>query len=655
MPNSHPQLHPKYRPDIDGLRAIAVLSVVGFHAFPEWISGGFIGVDIFFVISGFLISTIIFENLDKGDFSISDFYSRRIRRIFPALALILFFCYGFGWLYLLSDDFALLGKHIAGGAGFSANIVLWNESGYFNKAADVKPLLHLWSLGIEEQFYLVWPILLWALSKCRINIKVIIILITLASFVANINLVTSNPVASFYSPLARFWELSIGAALAYILLYKKDLANSLRINNDAMSIIGIGFCITSGLLLSKTSLFPGWWALLPTLGSTFIIFSGPQAWINKNILSSRVLVWFGLISFPLYLWHWPLLSFAYITVGEVSPYMRIFLVALAIALAWVTYQFIERPIRLGGRNVLKVTSLVFLLLLVGFLGFNSFDRKGLEFRNRMLLEQATTYSFDKVVTQRQRTCFLMDIGDELTNFSKKCIRTDKPIKLVLWGDSVGGSLYPGFSYLEGVDNRIGVTQFTAAGCGGSLPTKTQSAFCTQANKLAISEILKLKPNLVIISKAWDPGPTWTSKEVNSLPTSPDFEAAKKTIEILRSENIPVLILGPTPRWTQDLSRLIYRYWKVNHTLPLVFYGKYLDMYPPFVDSALDKFSKENNAMYYSPYRRFCNNDGCMMIVPGEDKAPVAFDEFHVTAAAAIYVVQGLQNDILSKYFEIGHK
>ena len=178
MPNSHPQLHPKYRPDIDGLRAIAVLSVVGFHAFPEWISGGFIGVDIFFVISGFLISTIIFENLDKGDFSISDFYSRRIRRIFPALALILFFCYGFGWLYLLSDDFALLGKHIAGGAGFSANIVLWNESGYFNKAADVKPLLHLWSLGIEEQFYLVWPILLWALSKCRINIKVIIILIT---------------------------------------------------------------------------------------------------------------------------------------------------------------------------------------------------------------------------------------------------------------------------------------------------------------------------------------------------------------------------------------------------------------------------------------------------------------------------------------------
>ena len=139
----HPQLHPKYRPDIDGLRAIAVLSVVAFHAFPEWISGGFIGVDIFFVISGYLISTILFENLDKDVFSFSDFYSRRIRRIFPALALVLFTCYGFGWLYLLSDDFAFLGKHIAGGAGFLSNLFLWNESGYFDGSANTKPLLHL--------------------------------------------------------------------------------------------------------------------------------------------------------------------------------------------------------------------------------------------------------------------------------------------------------------------------------------------------------------------------------------------------------------------------------------------------------------------------------------------------------------------------------
>jgi peptidoglycan/LPS O-acetylase OafA/YrhL len=161
MPNNfqHPQIHPKYRPDIDGLRAIAVLSVVAFHAFPEWITGGFIGVDIFFVISGYLISTILFENLEKGCFSFVDFYSRRIRRIFPALLLVLTSCYLAGWFTLLADEYMQLGKHMAGGASFLSNFFLWNESGYFDNIADTKPLLHLWSLGIEEQFYIFWPLM----------------------------------------------------------------------------------------------------------------------------------------------------------------------------------------------------------------------------------------------------------------------------------------------------------------------------------------------------------------------------------------------------------------------------------------------------------------------------------------------------------------
>src|SRR5260370_40148903 len=153
--------HPKYRPDIDGLRAVAVLLVVGFHAFPDWVKGGFIGVDIFFVISGFLISTIIFENLERNSFSFIAFYSRRIRRIFPALLVVLIAAFAIGRFTLLPDEYRQLGKHIAGGAGFVANFVLWNESGYFDRAAETKPLPHLWSLGIEEQFYIVFPLLLW--------------------------------------------------------------------------------------------------------------------------------------------------------------------------------------------------------------------------------------------------------------------------------------------------------------------------------------------------------------------------------------------------------------------------------------------------------------------------------------------------------------
>ena len=166
-PHSEHLTHPQYRPDIDGLRAIAVLSVVGFHVFPYWINGGFIGVDIFFVISGFLISTIIIGSLERNSFSFVEFYARRIKRIFPALLLVLSACFVFGWFALLADEYKQLGKHIAGAASFILNFLLWNESGYFDTTAETKPLLHLWSLGIEEQFYIIWPFFLWFAWKQR--------------------------------------------------------------------------------------------------------------------------------------------------------------------------------------------------------------------------------------------------------------------------------------------------------------------------------------------------------------------------------------------------------------------------------------------------------------------------------------------------------
>ena len=155
----------KYRPDVDGLRAIAVLAVVGFHAFPALAPGGFVGVDVFFVISGFLISGIIFSALERDRFSFLDFYARRVRRIFPSLIIVLAAAYGAGWFLFYADRYAELSKHIAGGAGFIANFVLWREAGYFDGASDTKPLLHLWSLGVEEQFYLVWPLLAWLAWK----------------------------------------------------------------------------------------------------------------------------------------------------------------------------------------------------------------------------------------------------------------------------------------------------------------------------------------------------------------------------------------------------------------------------------------------------------------------------------------------------------
>lgn len=322
-------IHPTYRPDIDGLRAIAVLLVVVFHAFPNQLPGGFIGVDVFFIISGYLISTIILENLQAQNFSFSTFYARRIKRIFPALLLVLLVCYGFGWFALLADEYKQLGKHMAGGAGFVANFVFWREAGYFDNAADTKPLLHLWSLGIEEQFYMVWPVLLWAAYKKKWNVLLSIVGVGLVSFVWSVKASYGHSVQAFYAPWTRFWELLCGSFLAWSSLHKKRLGTHLAptthgrwrwiehllarsllpehsILRQVQSILGVLFIGVATYLLSKEAHFPGFWALLPTLGAVFIIAAGPQAWINRVILSNRLFVWVGLISYPLYLWHYPL-------------------------------------------------------------------------------------------------------------------------------------------------------------------------------------------------------------------------------------------------------------------------------------------------------------------------------------------------------------
>lgn len=383
--------HPKYRPDIDGLRAIAVLAVVAFHAFPSWIRGGFIGVDVFFVISGYLISTIIFENLDKGTFSFSEFYARRIRRIFPALILVLAACFAFGWFALLADEYKQLGKHITAGAGFISNFVLWNEVGYFDNSSETKPLLHLWSLGIEEQFYIVWPLLLWFAWKRKFNLLTITILVVIASFALNIKGIKQDAVATFYSPQTRFWELLCGSLLAWFTLYKNDAFTDTKTKIDGwlssiiyrekqvlggkslsnvLSFIGLFLLAYGFWRINKELKFPGKWALVPVVGAVLIITAGSKAWINRIVLSNKLSVWFGLISFPLYLWHWPLLSFARIIEGEVpARKIRIAAVVASILLAWFTVKVIEKPFRFGKQKAgLKLITLCGLLSALGLSG-----------------------------------------------------------------------------------------------------------------------------------------------------------------------------------------------------------------------------------------------------------------------------------------------
>jgi peptidoglycan/LPS O-acetylase OafA/YrhL len=362
-----------YRPDIDGLRAFAVLSVVFYHAFPKTVSGGYVGVDIFFVISGFLISSILFNEMTEGGFSFTKFYGRRIRRIFPALAVCFTAVLAYGFVSLTPSELAQLGKHVFFGAGFISNIVLWSESGYFDGAATLKPLLHLWSLGIEEQFYIFWPALLWVVFRMKAEVGRLLAALFLASFAINIVLSITNIADDFYLPVSRFWELLAGAALAW--RRKIFLAPNVR---SWISFVGLAALLASAALFTPGIPFPGWPALLPVMGAAAVILAGPKATVNRFIFSNRAVVFVGLISYPLYLWHWPLISYAYLIrlSRPPTPLMSTALVAASFLLAWATYRFIEYPVRFGAHRHRRTQIVVACMAVLGACGLAVWTKNG---------------------------------------------------------------------------------------------------------------------------------------------------------------------------------------------------------------------------------------------------------------------------------------
>ncbi|MBI5558573.1 MAG: acyltransferase [Deltaproteobacteria bacterium] len=462
--------HPKYRADIDGLRAVAVLAVVCCHAFPKVFEGGFIGVDIFFIISGFLISTILISSLEKDTFSFKEFYIRRILRIFPALIVVLSACYIVGWLVLLPEEFQQLGKHMLGGAGSVSNLFFWQEAGYFDNSAATKPLLHLWSLGVEEQFYIVWPCLLLLAWKRNINALKMAAFIIVGSFALNVYTVYTDAVQSFYSPITRFWELLLGGLLAYIQLHKIEIDQHVRqtVNNllskftarslpalspatreNALSILGALLIVFAVIFVDKKN-FPGWWALLPALGALLIISAGPRSVLNRLVLSSRPMVWVGLISYPLYLWHWPLLSFATIMETKTPALgVRMTAVFLAVVLAWLTYLFIERPIRFGQRSKIKISSLALLMIMLATSGSVAFVKGNV--RSSTLTKE--------IADQDAKLDFALHFAkwspcpDADNDWNCKILNPLKPPEIALIGDSHSVHLASGLAEMQTIADQ----------------------------------------------------------------------------------------------------------------------------------------------------------------------------------------------------------
>jgi peptidoglycan/LPS O-acetylase OafA/YrhL len=463
----------QYRSDIDGLRAFAVCVVLIFHAFPTLLPGGFVGVDVFFVISGYLITGIVLRDVQQERFSLRHFYAQRVRRIFPALTLVLLFCLGVGWLALTSGEYKQLGRYTAGGAAFLNNFLFWRDAGYFDNEADTKPLLHLWSLAIEEQFYLVWPVLLMALASAARRIKKtdasvdflmctmwLLGLLLLASLGFSLWQVQRDGVGNFYSPLSRAWELLVGAGLAA--WAQRKAHEESRVSErmaEWLGWLGLALLLASLFVIHPARAFPGAWALLPTLGAACILQAGMASTVSRWLFASRPAVWLGLISYPLYLWHWPLLAFARIFEAQTpSVALRVGLLAASVVLAYATYRWVERPVRFGGQTPARARALLWVLclgMLVFLFGGYAINRNdGLKFRHMDRLNadaNSIVIGADRALLKRE--CGLPQ--SDIASF-EWCLSQNKttPARYAVVGDSKAEALYYGLARESRSDESV---------------------------------------------------------------------------------------------------------------------------------------------------------------------------------------------------------
>jgi peptidoglycan/LPS O-acetylase OafA/YrhL len=556
-----------YRADIDGLRAVAVLFVIIFHAFPKLLAGGFIGVDIFFVISGYLISGIILKSLKDNKFSYVDFYRRRIKRIFPALIAVLIACLVAGWIFLFSGEYSSLGKHVAAGAGFIANITYWLESGYFDVSSTLKPLVHLWSLGVEEQFYIFWPILLVFIYRKIKKVPQIISILLFLSFLLSIYVGFRSPEAAFYLPFTRFWELMSGAILAYFSLSNGGIVKSLvhKFNIDisdirlalisnTLSWFGFIFMILSVIVINNANFYSGI-VLLSIVGIFLIIESGPQAWVNRKILSNKILVYIGLISYPLYLWHWPLLSFANIIKnGSVSTVFKIVLLLISFLLAWMTYIFIEKPIRHSKAK--WVSLLLFVILLsVGVDGLIIYFNNGFNFRlpKQELLLKEVRLNAGSLLTKtalKDETKICLKLFPQKFNNSLHCYATGSgQNRVFVIGDSHAIGIYAAYRKSL-VEMGYTVINLGISSCSViSDDTKELSLKlknCNEDLKKVISIVISENPKAVIMSN--DAG-AWNKN---------NFEFSMNKILSFFPSNTKILWFLQTPRADFNLMKCVSR-------------------------------------------------------------------------------------------------
>jgi peptidoglycan/LPS O-acetylase OafA/YrhL len=637
-----------YRADIDGLRAIAVLSVVLNHAGISLFPGGFIGVDVFFVISGYLITGIIMREIDTNEFSLAKFYERRIRRIYPALFVAIFFTVFASAMLYNADNFRDFGNSVIATTFFFSNIHFWTETGYFEGPAQLKPLLHTWSLAVEEQYYIVFPLLMFTLARYfKPRISQILAGIAIMSFCWDIYALQNDPSGAFYLAHLRAWELLIGSLLAL---------NPVSINTrpairNALSLMGFGMIAAPIFLYTENTAFPGFAAAVPALGTALIIYGGAEnpTFVNK-LLSISPLVFIGQISYSLYLWHWPLIIFGkYYAIKKLTPPEIAGLLFATFIIATLSWHFVEKPFRekriLKGRKIFTYAASV--MAVAAAIGSLIYFNDG--FRS---LQSATK----EEIRKWDLPCEYKKKNYEHASLPKGCPLGAKKAQpsFLLWGDSFARALEEGVSLSASKQNLNGQMIYSS-GCAPLLGVERSEHFCV-INNNAMLQYIELHPELrtiILVGRwtLWTEGSFYSFTEEKKNVTLTDmlsesnqnetyaaiFERGlERTIRKLREMDRKVVIISEVPeigydvpsanfiarRTGRDINGIIApslnEFMRRNHNvLPI-----------------LNAIAEKNNIEIVDPWKTLCNAAQCLTVIEGK---PLYMDDYHLSIFGSEYI------------------
>ncbi|WP_166425891.1 acyltransferase family protein [Paraglaciecola sp. 20A4] len=629
----------EFRKDINGLRAIAVIAVVLFHFDASWMPGGFAGVDVFFVISGFLMTGIIFRGIEKESFSILKFYIARANRIIPALAILCLALLVFGWFYLTPFDYRALGKHVGSSLTFVSNFIYWMEAGYFDTASHEKWLLHTWSLSVEWQFYIIYPLVLVAMRQFMSlkMMKTAILLGSVFGFIFCVIATYQWPSTAYYLLHTRAWEMMIGG-VAY--LYPFSIQEKRK---KLLEWIGLALIVSSYWLISKDNPWPGYLAIFPVFGSFLIIQAQRNnSFITSNIVFQKVGAW----SYSIYLWHWPfVVAIYYYSLDSIFIYFGI---TLSILLGFLSYKYIEKiKFRNDFTSVFGYLKCkpVYFLCIIGFLGSVIFVGNGINtpirsFASSEEAKYVSIYHLDNYKKYLPEAfmdqCNFFDVESlsaKVNDISEACTTNGKG-GIFIWGDSHAQALSYG---IRSTFPNVHINQVASSGCRPLIKADDESIeeykrACDRSNEMAKNKILKIRPKVILLAQRIDH----------------DKNDYSEILHYLHENKLPskLILVGPSPQWQPSLPIAIAR--RHFNVADKVISDLSFNRSVLRINSQLHIDYDNSEIEYFSMIDQLCNKNGCLAKVDDKN-TPLVFDYGHLSLKGSKYVVENMMKDIISSY------